>query len=105
MHTSTAAFLVALPFSLGCSSASSPRTFTSEDGGLPEASTQTELDSGAWDSSVGPLGSVDGGLMDSAAPGDAAKSAPNLIPNGDFELGNTLFGSDYSYADSNTLEG
>lgn len=52
--------------------------------------------------------SFDDASTPDAAPADAAldaKTAPNLIPNGDFELGNTLFGSDYTYATNNTTEG
>ncbi len=40
-----------------------------------------------------------------ASPSDAKPVAPNLIQNGDFEKGNTLFGSDYAYATTNTVEG
>jgi hypothetical protein len=40
-----------------------------------------------------------------AGTSDSPTSAPNLVPNGDFEQGNTLFGSDYSYATINTVEG
>jgi hypothetical protein len=45
-------------------------------------------------------------LPEDAAFGDGGKPfAQNLIPNGDFELGNTLFGSDYAYATINQIEG
>jgi len=40
-----------------------------------------------------------------AGPPDAKPTAVNLIPNGDFSLGNTLFGSDYAYAVINATEG
>lgn len=36
---------------------------------------------------------------------DGKPSAPNLVLNGDFEKGNMFFGSDYSYAVKNTVEG
>ncbi len=36
---------------------------------------------------------------------DGKPTALNLIPNGDFEQGNVLFGSDYTYAVNNTVEG
>lgn len=47
-------------------------------------------------------GSPDAGAADASF---GKPSAQNLIPNGDFELGNTLFGSDYAYATANTTEG
>ncbi len=46
----------------------------------------------------------DSAIPDSGSP-DGKPSPFNLIPNGDFEQGNTLFGSDYSYATNNTVEG
>ncbi len=46
----------------------------------------------------------DASIVDTG-PASDAKTAPNLIPNGDFEQGNTLFGSDYAYATINTVEG
>lgn len=49
----------------------------------------------------------DGGIdFGDAAPPDAGKPpVPNLVPNGDFEAGNTQFASDYTYATFNTVEG
>jgi hypothetical protein len=41
---------------------------------------------------------------DGPAP-DGKPVAVNLIPNGDFSQGNTLFSSDYAYATTNTVEG
>ena len=53
-------------------------------------------------------GGVGGALLidagDSATP-DGKPIAVNLIPNGDFSQGNTLFGSDYAFATTNTTEG
>jgi hypothetical protein len=62
------------------------------------------------DASAQPDGDADLVFQDSAIPEaspppDGKPSPVNLIPNGDFELGNTLFGSDYSYATTNTVEG
>lgn len=46
------------------------------------------------------------GFGDAGTVSDGGKpGAPSLVPNGDFEQGNVLFGSDYAYATSNTLEG
>jgi len=47
----------------------------------------------------------DSTIPEAGPPPDGKPSPVNLIPNGDFEQGNTLFGSDYSYATTNTLEG
>lgn len=47
---------------------------------------------------------VDASPNDGPAP-DGKPVALNLIPNGDFSQGNTLFGSDYAYATTNTAEG
>jgi len=67
-------------------------------GGSMQAST-------GGSSSSGDL--FDGGFFpDDAAPPDAGKPpVPNLVPNGDFEAGNTQFSSDYTYATVNTVEG
>lgn len=46
----------------------------------------------------------DGGLLDAPAT-DGKPMAVNLIPNGNFEQGNVLFGSDYTFAMTNTVEG
>lgn len=46
----------------------------------------------------------DGGALDSPAA-DGKPMAVNLIPNGTFEQGNVLFGSDYTFAMNNTVEG
>jgi hypothetical protein len=51
-----------------------------------------------------PILGGDGAVADSGQS-DGKITAPNLVPNGDFEKGNVLFGSDYSYAQQNTLEG
>jgi hypothetical protein len=40
-------------------------------------------------------------LLGAAGP---AAAAVNLVPNGDFELGNSLFSSDYAFATSNSAE-
>jgi hypothetical protein len=46
------------------------------------------------------------GSIPETAPPDGKPSPYNLIPNGDFEKGNTSFGSDYAYAaTTNTVEG
>ena len=46
----------------------------------------------------------DSSIPDGGSP-DGKPSPVNLIPNGDFEQGNVNFGSDYSYATNNTVEG
>jgi hypothetical protein len=46
----------------------------------------------------------DAGPISDSAP-DGTLLAMNLIPNGDFEQGNMLFGSDYAYATLNHVEG
>lgn len=43
-------------------------------------------------------------VVDASKP-DGKPSLVNLVPNGDFEQGNVLFGSDYSFATTNTVEG
>lgn len=63
-------------------------------------------DTAASSSSSGDL--FDGGFFpnDDAGPPDAMKPpVENLVPNGDFEAGNTQFSSDYTYATLNTVEG
>jgi hypothetical protein len=52
----------------------------------------------------GPNPFADSSTPDSSAP-DGKPSFVNLIANGNFEQGNTLFGSDYAFATNNTAEG
>jgi len=48
----------------------------------------------------------DSSIPDGGGSPDGKPSPVNLIPNGDFEQGNTSFGSDYAYAaTTNTVEG
>jgi hypothetical protein len=67
-------------------------------------------DAGTFDASDasskadGPNPFADGGPTDSGTA-DGKPSIVNLIFNGNFEQGNTLFGSDYAYATNNTAEG
>lgn len=50
------------------------------------------------------FGDTDASLPDSGGS-DAKPEAPNLVPNGDFELGALLFGSDYTYGSDLWPEG
>jgi len=77
---------------VGCGS--KPSVFM-DDGGFPG-------DDASGDASNPMLG--DGGPLDSPS-GDGKPIAVNLIPNGNFEQGNVLFGSDYTFATNNTVEG
>lgn len=47
----------------------------------------------------------DGGSLADASKPDGKPSIVNLVQNGDFEKGNLLFGSDYAFATTNTIEG
>ncbi len=69
------------------------------DAGANDATTPADASSDAGNPTFG-----DSAIPDSGSP-DGKPSPYNLIPNGDFEQGNTLFGSDYSYATNNTVEG
>jgi len=58
------------------------------------------------DGGVGGALSIDGSNQSGDGPApDGKPVAVNLIPNGDFSQGNTLFGSDYAFATANTAEG
>lgn len=70
--------------------------------GPPDASAGDGSQSDVTNPTFDDVSAPDTGPIDAALD---AKTAPNLIPNGDFELGNTLFGSDYAYATTNTVEG
>lgn len=75
--------------------------------GKQDASTGGQAGSGGGGSGAGTGGSL---LVDSGPPSDGPApdgkpAAVNLIPNGDFTQGNTLFGSDYAFATKNTAEG
>lgn len=85
---------LALALAAACSS-TTDSTFA--DGG----STQ---DAGTTDVFVPGFGQSDAAPRDATAT-DGKPSAPNLVPNGDFSKGNTLFGSDYAFATNNTVEG
>ncbi|MBK7583623.1 MAG: hypothetical protein IPI67_25945 [Myxococcales bacterium] len=70
----------------------------------------TGASSGGKPSTGGSGGSGGSLLIDASPPSDGPPPdgkpvAVNLIPNGDFTQGNTLFGSDYAYATTNTMEG
>lgn len=67
-------------------------------------SGSTPDDAGINDSS-NPMFEETGALDASDAAFDGKPFAPNLVPNGDFEKGNTSFSSDYAYAMTNTNEG
>jgi hypothetical protein len=45
------------------------------------------------------------GMGDADSPDATKPLVPNLVPNGDFEAGNTQFSSDYTFATFNTAEG
>jgi hypothetical protein len=74
-------------------------TFQGDDASTNDATTPPDASNPGFDAAFGD----GGGAPD--APLDGKPNAVNLIPNGDFEQGNTLFGSDYSYATINTVEG
>lgn len=86
----------------GCSSPSNPIGAGGNGGAGTGGSMQSSTSGSA---SSGDL--FDGGFFpDDAAPPDSGKPpVPNLVPNGDFEAGNTQFASDYTYATINTVEG
>lgn len=68
-----------------------------------DASTNDAGDASSLIDSGNPFS--DSSIPDGGAP-DGKPSPVNLIPNGDFEQGNTNFGSDYAYAaTTNTVEG
>lgn len=83
------------PLALACSSPTTS-TFVSDAGDASAADATSD---------VGNPNFGDGGTLDATGTTDGKPSAPNLIPNGDFEQGNVLFGSDYSFATNNTVEG
>lgn len=102
--TGTISILAAFLF--GCS----PTANSVGDGGHGGRETGGNAGAGgiqsSSSSSSGDL--FDGGIfpIDDAAPPDATKPpVDNLVPNGDFEAGNTQFSSDYTYATFNTVEG
>lgn len=72
--------------------------------GNPDAATGGKSGSGGNSGTGGSLLVDSGPPSDGPAP-DGKPVAVNLIPNGDFSQGNTLFGSDYTYATNNTVEG
>jgi hypothetical protein len=68
-----------------------------------DAGTKPQVSDAAPSPDAGPNPLLlDGGPLDGTP---VMMKAMNLIPNGDFEKGNTLFGSDYTYAMLNTTEG
>ena len=86
---------VALLAVVGCGTRG---TVFTDDGG-PQGEDANVEDTG------NPMFEDGGPLMDSP-PADGKPMAINLIPNGNFEQGNTLFGSDYMFeAMTNTAEG
>lgn len=72
--------------------------------GKSDASTGGTPGSGGTSGTGGSLLIDSGPPSDGPAP-DGKPVAVNLIPNGDFTQGNTLFGSDYAFATNNTAEG
>jgi hypothetical protein len=90
---------IAFVFVAGLGAACSSQTvFSSSDASTPP-------DDAAAPPDDAPAPTFQDSSIPDAAPPDGKPSPVNLIPNGDFEQGNTLFGSDYSYATTNTLEG
>lgn len=97
------AIALLIPLSGGCSAPSNGGT-----GGAGSTSSGAAGAGGAMSTSSSSGGDLfDGGFdFGDAQPSDAGKPpVENLIPNGDFELGNAQFSSDYSYATFNTVEG
>jgi hypothetical protein len=83
---------------LGCSGAGT--RFEPEDAGTDVCETCTpKPDAGDAPDAPAPV------FGDSGIPEAGPPTPHNLVPNGDFEQGNTLFGSDYKYATINTVEG
>jgi hypothetical protein len=79
---------------------------TSPSSGFKDGADASNGDAGldgASDDGDPGLVTSDAGPKDTSL--DGKPSAPNLVPNGDFEQGNVLFGSDYAYATNNTVEG
>ena len=87
------AFLVLFAL-VGCSNSGS---------GFPQDDASVQQDAPSSDA-PSPVLTGDGAIADAVAS-DGKPSAPNLVSNGDFEKGNTLFGSDYAYAVINKVEG
>jgi len=93
---------IAFPFLLVglVSACSGKQTFPATDASAPPDDATSPADDGPT-----PI-FQDSTIPDGSPPPTDGKPSPvNLIPNGDFEQGNTLFGSDYAYATTNTLEG
>jgi hypothetical protein len=89
-----AGVVLAAALGAACGSGGPPATFVVPDSGGDGAA--------AVDAGPPPV------FKDGAADGPSTDGKPmafNLIPNGDFEQGNVLFGSDYAFAVNNTVEG
>lgn len=97
-----------LTWTASCSDGAGGTAGPSSNVGGKDASTGGSSGTGGTSSSGGTGGTV---LIDASNPPsdgpvpDGKPVAINLIPNGDFEQGNTSFGSDYEFATANTAEG
>lgn len=100
----TGALVTFLGLCIGCSPSANGSGNASTGGGTGGAGGAGNATSTSSASS-GDL--FDGGFgFDDAGMPDATKPpVENLVPNGDFEAGNTQFASDYTYATINTVEG
>jgi hypothetical protein len=90
-------FVVVVAFSVACGPASWTPVEEDAAPGPAEASVADAASEASPPDAGTPFG-------DASVTQDAGKPV-NLIPNGDFELGNVLFGSDYAYAKYNSKEG
>ena len=98
----------AIALLISFSPGSSAPTNNTGQGGSGATSSGTAGTGGATSTSSSSSGDLfDGGFNfgDAEAPDGGKPVVPNLVPNGDFELGNTQFSTDYSYATLNTVEG
>lgn len=83
---------------------------TSDKAATPSLTNDSSLTADVVDADAVPLPDTTSGFDVSNPPevdppSDGKPSAPNLVPNFDFELGNTMFGSDYAFAAINSIEG
>ncbi len=76
----------------------------SQGSGFVAIDSGTNPDNDAADDVVVPTFDDAGPVVEAGKP-DGKPSLVNLVQNGDFEKGNVLFGSDYTFATTNTVEG